>query len=141
MLFAILLSFFGAGPAQAFEVMDATVLCDRFIGGPERDTCMRFVKDRKPDTYVSSVCHYMFDDKVFNDCLKLAVRISVNPKELTFCDGTDMADGDRLACIKNRSRAGKEFQRLPASISKKKTSESKSLAPPNETKAPPPSSL
>lgn len=107
--------------AQAFDVVDATVLCDRYIGGSERTKCLDYVKNKKPDTYVSSICHYMFDDKVFDNCLKLAARVSVNPKELTLCGDSELADEDRLNCIKKRSRGGKEFQRLPASFSKKTT--------------------
>lgn len=103
-------------PASAYEVIDAMVLCDRFISGPEQQKCMKFVKEKKPDTYVSSVCHYLFDDKIFDDCLKLAIRISANPRELSRCGDLDLKDQDRLNCIKKSSRTGKTFQRLPASF-------------------------
>lgn len=102
--------------ASAYEVVDPIVLCDRFISGPEQQKCMKFVKEKKPDTYVSSVCHYLFDDKIFDDCLKLAIRISANPRELSRCGDLELKDQDRFNCIKKSSRAGKTFQRLPASF-------------------------
>ncbi len=124
-LSVFLFSLFFSQLAPAFDVIDATVLCDRFIGGTERNECLNFVKNKKPDTYISSVCHYLFDDKIFNDCLKLAVRVSVNPKELALCSDAEMGDPDRLRCIQKRARAGREFQRMPASSSKKSKAEAR----------------
>lgn len=121
----LLFGFLFLAKAQALDVVDASVLCDRFIGGSERNQCLEFVKKQKPDTYVSSVCHYLFDDKIFDSCLKLAARVSINPKELTLCSDSEMSDPDRLNCIKKRSRSGREFQRMPASFSSKKPSKVK----------------
>lgn len=130
---SLLFSLLVSTSAHALDVVDASVLCDRFIGGSERNQCLDFVKKQKPDTYVSSVCHYLFDDKIFDSCLKLAARVSINPKELVLCSDSDMGDQDRLNCIKKRSRTGREFQRMPASFSKK-SSKAKPAASSSGTK-------
>lgn len=124
-IMTLLSALFLVSTSQALDVVDASVLCDRFIGGSERNQCLSFVKKQKPDTYVSSVCHYLFDDKIFDSCLKLAARVSVNPKELVLCSDSELADEDRLNCIKKRSRAGREFQRMPASFSARKPASAK----------------
>lgn len=121
----IILTLMSPTLASAYEVIDPMVLCDRFISGPEQQKCMKFVKQKKPDTYVSSVCHYLFDDKIFDDCLKLAIRISANPRALSKCSASELSDKDRMLCLKRSQFAGSRFQSLPTRLPATATEEVK----------------
>lgn len=99
-----------APSTHAFEVIDAKVLCDRFVGGGERDQCLALIQKTKPDTYVSSVCHYLFDDKLFKDCLSLASKLRLNPREVAQCGAADLEDQARMTCLQARRGRSPAFQ-------------------------------
>jgi hypothetical protein len=104
-----------AATVSRVEINDSQVLCDRFLGDDEHNKCLSFIKKNKPDTYISSVCHYLFDDKEFNNCLKLATEQSSNPVSLEDCAKDHLEDKDRMRCLKAKSIASKDsFQRTPA---------------------------
>jgi hypothetical protein len=104
-----------AATTSRVEINDSQVLCDRFLGDDEHNRCLSFIKKNKPDTYISSVCHYLFDDKEFNNCLKLATEQTSNPVSLEACAKDHLEDKDRMRCLKTKSVASKDsFQRTPA---------------------------
>lgn len=99
----------------ALEVVEPAALCDRFDHKSEEKKCLKFVNDKKPDTYVSSTCQAMDDNKMFFQCLEFAAKAEVDPRELEACATEDMSDQERLSCLKKTAdRKGSKFQRLPA---------------------------
>lgn len=108
-------------PASALEVVSQNVLCERFVTEAEKSQCLKFFKDKQPDTYVSSMCQDIFEDKVFFECLNFAAKNTVDPRKLDSCSTENASDVERMNCLKKvAKKENRGFQRLPASIPKRK---------------------
>lgn len=105
------------GSRAAFEVVEPSALCDRFDRKSDEKKCLDFVAQKKPDTYVSSTCQTIDDNKLFMQCLEFAAATEVDPRELGTCAQEDMSDQERWSCLqKTAAKKGSKYQRLPAQV-------------------------
>lgn len=118
---ALVLLLLTSSSALALELVSAEGLCERFITPTEKSACLQYIKAKKPDTYVSSLCHDLFDDRVFYQCLELAAKTSADPRKLEACQLEGSADEVRMACLNKVAKKDVgAFQRLPASLPRQK---------------------
>lgn len=102
----------------ALEIVEPAALCDRFEKKADEKKCLNFVNTKKPDTYVSSTCQSLDDNKLFMQCLEFATKAEIDPRELESCAVEEMSDQERMSCLrKTADKKGSKFQRLPAQFS------------------------
>jgi len=110
----------------ALEVVEPAALCDRFEKKSDEAKCLKFVNEKKPDTYVSSTCQSIDDNNLFMQCLDFATKAEIDPRELETCAVEDLSDQERWACLKKTAKnSGTQFQRLPAEYRPQKKSSGK----------------
>lgn len=120
MLSCMLVSLLISTVSWGLDVVEPEALCERFLGDSEKVACQKFMKEKKPDTYVSSVCQDTFDDKKFYQCMEIAAAHALDPRKIEICNADGNSDDSRIQCLRKiAQQALGSSHRQPANIQNK----------------------